>query len=87
MDTALDSIATDEYLSGSGIDWIQRRLLVTTSINSNGPRFPRLIVHDLNASGDAVPVHVVTGAQTGLSGSLGTPIFEPTDRIFKDGFD
>ncbi len=86
-DTALDSVATDEYLAGIAIDWIHHRLLVTTSINNSGPRFPRLIVHDLNASGDAVPVHVVTGAQTGLSGSLGTPIFVPTDQIFKDGFD
>lgn len=86
-DTALDSIESDEYLNGIAIDWIHRRLLVTTSINSDAPHFPRLIVHDLNASGDAAPVHLVSGMQTGLTGSLGTPIFVPADRIMKDGFD
>ncbi|MEO5624655.1 MAG: hypothetical protein ABIQ70_01445, partial [Dokdonella sp.] len=86
-DTALDSTAADEYLSGIAIDWIQRRLLVSTSINSNAPRYPRLIVHNLDASDDALPVHVVSGAQTGLTGSLGTPIFVPADEIMENGFD
>jgi hypothetical protein len=86
-DTALDSVAADEYLNGIAIDWIHRRLLVTTSINSNAPRFPRLVVHDFNASGNAVPVHVVSGAQTGLNGSIGTPIFVPADVIMNNGFD
>ena len=85
--TALDSSVAGEYLNGIAIDSIHRRLLVTTSINGDGPLFPRLIVHDLNASGDAAPVHLVSGAQTRLTGSLGTPIFVPTDPIMKDGFD
>ncbi len=86
-DTALDSTGVDEYLNGIAIDWIQRRLLVSTSINSNAPHYPRLIVHNLDASGDALPVHVVSGAQTGLTGSIGTPIFVPADEIMENGFD
>ncbi|MEO5560834.1 MAG: hypothetical protein ABIR10_14215 [Dokdonella sp.] len=87
VNTALDSTGGDEYLNGIALDWIHRRLLVSTSINSNAPRYPRLIVHDIDASGDAMPVHVVSGAQTGLTGALGTPIFVPADEIMVNGFD
>ena len=70
---------------GVAIDPLRSRLIVSLT-DDNDPANSALLVFALDASGNAAPLQVIRGAQTGLV-SLALPIWMPADAIFDNGFD
>lgn len=74
-----------QYPAGLGIDQGLHRLMVGLAANGN-PATNRIVSFDLNASGNATPVQVLSG--TSLSqNTIGTPFAIPLDAIFANGFE
>lgn len=76
---------TQNYPTGIGLDLPLHRLMVAIGANGD-PSGNRVVSFDLDATGDAVPVQVLTG--TSLSeGTVGVPLAVPVDPLFANGFD
>jgi hypothetical protein len=82
--TQLDFDASQNQ-SGIGIDQGLQRIMVGISANGN-PANNRMVAFSLSASGNAVPVQVLSGASLS-PGAIGTPFAMPTAVIFASGFD
>lgn len=82
--TQLDYQAPD-YPSGLGIDRGLHRLMVGIAANGNATS-NKLVGFDLDATGDASPVQVLSGSSLS-PGSIGTPFAFPADALFANGFD
>ena len=76
----------DASPAGLAIDPVRRRLVVSIghyTLDSGN----RLLVFDLDASGNAAPLQRVEGPQTTFGGQIATPIWLPTDPITRNGFE
>lgn len=83
--TGLD-LPPGQYFYGIGHDPWQHRLMVSSSPNSGNFDQNRVLTFDDAATGDATPLQVLTGTNTGSS-YLGTPFAIPSDVIFADAFE
>lgn len=72
--------------TGLAIDHTRSRLIVSIG-NYDQASGNRILVFLLEANGNTAPVQVIQGAQTTLAGSLGAPIWVPTDLILRNGFE
>lgn len=76
---------SQHYPSGVGLDLPLHRVMVGFGANSD-PSGNRVVSFDLDATGNATPVQVLTG--TTLSpGTVGVPFAVPVDALFANGFD
>ena len=76
---------SQNYPTGIGLDLPLHRMMVAIGANGD-PSGNRVVSFDLDATGDAVPVQVLTG--TSLSdGTVGVPLAVPVDPLFANGFD
>lgn len=82
--TQLDYQSPD-YPAGLGIDRTLHRLMVGIAANGNAAS-NKVVSFDLDATGDATPVQVLTGASLS-PGSIGIPFSVPLDALFANGFD
>ena len=73
------------YSYGIGLDLRLHRLMVSVGTPAT-PDGNRVVSFDLDATGDAVPVQVLTGASLS-SGVVGVPFAVPVDPLFANGFD
>lgn len=78
-------LASGEYAAGLGVDEDSGRLIISIGSNSPSAR-GRIVVHSGFASGNALPLSVLTGAATGITSVPGVAAVT-FDRILKDGFD
>ena len=74
-----------QYPYGIGLDLPLHRLMVSFGANGD-PSTNRVLSFALDASGDAVPVQVLTGTSLS-SGTVGTPFAVPVDPLFASGFE
>ena len=73
------------YSYGIGLDLPLHRLMVSFGTPGN-PDGNRVVSFDLDASGDAAPVQVLTGSSLS-SGIVGVPFAVPVDPLFANGFE
>lgn len=72
--------------TGIAIDPVRRRLIVAIGDHQTAGG-NRLLVFDLDASGNAAPLQEITDTQSGPASSLGAPVWLPHDPILRNGFD
>ncbi len=73
------------YPRGIGLDLPLHRLMVAIGANGD-PSMNRVLSFDLDASGNAIPVQVLTGTSLSL-GTVGRPFAVPLDLLFANGFE
>ncbi|MBC6941992.1 MAG: hypothetical protein DWB45_04630 [Xanthomonadales bacterium] len=78
--TGLD-LPPQQYLYGIGHDPWLHRLMVSGTPNTGSFAANRLVIFTDTASGDATPLQILVGTNTGSS-NLGTPFAVPADVIF-----
>ena len=74
-----------QYPYGIGLDLPLHRVMVSFGANGDAST-NRVLSFDLDASGNALPVQVLTGSTLSL-GAVGTPVAVPVDPLFANGFD
>lgn len=80
-------LALEANTAPSGINLTPDGRLVVAISDNQGGAGSRLVVFDATASGNATPLQVILGPQTGLVGSIGAPSWRPGDVILRHGFE
>lgn len=79
------AMASGEYPNGIAVDEETGRLVISIATTNPSAR-GRIVVHSRNAFGNALPLAVLSGPDTGIASTPGTAAVT-FDRIFRNGFD
>lgn len=79
------AMASGEYPNGINVDEDSGRLVISIA-STDASAHGRIVVHSGFAFGNALPLAVLTGADTGITSAPGTATIT-FDRIFRSGFD